>query len=220
MTFWRRLKDRITGCSDQDLDRELRTHLQLETEEQQEAGLSQEDARYAARRAFGNIALVKEEVREMWGWTAVEQILQDARYAIRGMRTSPGFAAVAIASLALGIGATTAVFSVLNAAVLRPLSVFEPGRLVILQPELRGKRFVLFNPLFEEVRASQQSLSGMAAISDDPYLKAAFDGAAPVFVRGSLVSGSYFQVLGLSPVLGRLLTPKDDVAAADTCAAV
>jgi len=205
---------------EQGLSDELRFHLEKLIEEKVAKGMSREEAQHAARRDFGNVTLVKEEVREMWGWKAVEQIVQDLRYALRGMRRSPGFAAVAIVSLALGVGATTSVFSVLNAALLRPLSVAEPERLVILQPELRGKRFVLFNPLFEELRASQRSLSGMFAISNDPYLKAAFDGAAPVFVRGSLVSGNYFQVLGLSPALGRLLTAGDDEPSAETCAAV
>lgn len=156
----------------------------------------------------------------MWGWMTVEQIAQDVRYALRGMRKSPAFTMVATLSLGLGIGATTAVFSVLNAVALRPLPVAEPGRLVTLQPQLRGKRYPLFNPLFEDLRRSQQSLTGMFAVSDEPYLKAAFDGAAPVYVRGSLVSGSYFQVLGLSPALGRLLNSDDDEPAAAHCAAI
>jgi len=204
----------------EDLERELRGHLELEAEEQHEAGLSPDEARHAALRAFGNTTLIKEDTRAMWGWTAFEQILQDARYALRGVRTSPGFAAVAMVSLALGIGATTAVFNVLNAAVLRPLPVAQPERLVVLQPELQGERFPLFNPLFEELRITQKSLSGMAAINDEPYLKAAFDHAGPLFARGSLVSGNYFQVLGLAPVFGRLLTPADDERSAERCAAV
>jgi predicted permease len=213
--WWRRRESR-----ENDLDRELLAHLELEAEEQQDAGLPPEEARNAARRAFGNVTFVKEEVRDVWGWTAVEQIAQDMRYALRGIRTAPAFAAVVVASLALGMGATTAVFSVLNAVVLRPLAAEEPERLVILQPQLRGKRFVFFNPFFEEVRAGQQSLAGMVAISDEPYLKVAFDREEPIFVRGSLVSGTYFQMFGLSPALGRLLTPGDDEPSAGTCAAV
>jgi predicted permease len=205
---------------EQDLERELRSHLEQETEEQREHGLSAQDARYAAQRALGTTAFIKEEVREMWGWTALEQMAQDLRYAFRGMRKNPGFTVVATLSLALGIGATTAVFSVLNAVVLRPLPVKQPERLVVLQPQLRGKRFPLYNPLFENLRDSQLSLTRMAAISDEPYLKVSFEHATPGFVRGSFVSGDYFQMLGLSPALGRLLTSDDDDASSANCAAV
>src|SRR5260370_1241959 len=205
---------------EQDLERELRSHLEQELDDQREQGLSSHDARYAAQRAVGNTALIKEEVREMWGWTALEQIAQDLRYAFRGMRKNPGFTVVATLSLALGIGATTAVFSVLNAVALRPLPVNQPEGLVVLKPQLRGKRFVLFNPLFEDLRGSQESLTRMVAISDEPYLKVAFDHATPGFVRGSFVSGDYFQMLGLSPALGRLIARDDEDPSAVECAAV
>lgn len=220
MEFWRRLKQRITGRAQLDLDRELRSHLDLETEERLDDGLSREEARYAARRALGNVALIQEDVRTVWGWTTIEQIAQDIRYAVRGMRKSAGFATVAVLSLALGIGATTAVFSILDAAILRPLPVTEPGRLVLLRPELRGKRFVLFHPIFEEIRNTQQSLTAMTAMSDQPFLKVAFGSDPPTFVRGSQVSGNYFDLFGLTPALGRLLTPADDAHAVGTCAAV
>lgn len=214
MFWWRRKRP------EQDLERELRAHVELEIEEQRNSGLPPEDARYAAQRALGNTGFIKEEVREMGGWTTLEQIGQDVRYAFRGMRKSLGFTTVVVLSLSLGIGATTAAFSLLNAVVLRPLPVAEPDRLVILQPELRGKRYPLFNPLFEDLRRSQQSLAGMFAVSDDPYLKVAFGRETPTYMRGSIVSGNYFQVLGLSPALGRLLTDADDEPSATNCAAV
>ena len=150
---------------------------------------------------------------------------QDLRYAWRVLLKSPGFTAVAVLSLGLGIGATTAAFSVLNAALLRPLPVAEPRRLVMLVPQRRGERYILFNPVFEELRRRQHTLSGMFAVSGEPFLKVTFAGAAgPTYVRGSLVSGNYFSVLGLSPSLGRLLSEDDDQIAgtpgATGCAAV
>jgi len=147
---------------------------------------------------------------------------QDLRYAARMLAKSPGFTAVAVLSLGLGIGATTAAFGVLNAAVLRPLPVAEPHRLVLLQPQLRGERWILFNPVFEELRRSQRTLSGMFAVSNEPFLKAMFEGgAAPTYVRGTFVSGGYFSLLGLTPALGRLLTESDDeIAGSAACVAV
>src|SRR5690242_17204851 len=131
MGWWRRKQE-------EDLDRELRAHLESESEEQRQLGTAPDEAQYAAQRAFGNITLVKEDTRAMWGWTSVETLWQDLRYAGRTLCRMPGFAAVVVISLALGVGLNSSVFSVLNALLLRPMSSPEPDRLVRLFQDSYG----------------------------------------------------------------------------------
>ncbi|HEX7359829.1 MAG TPA: permease prefix domain 1-containing protein, partial [Bryobacteraceae bacterium] len=123
--FWKRNKSR-----DNDLDQEIRSHLDLEAEEQQANGLSPEEAGYAARRALGNATLVKESTRAAWRWRLLEQLIQDLRYGGRTLRRSPGFTTIAVLSLALGIGANTAIFTLIDALVLKSLPVSHPEELV------------------------------------------------------------------------------------------
>ena len=125
MRWWRH------KTREQDLERELRSDLELEAAELEANGLSAEAARSAARRALGNTTLVKEDVRQMWGWTRWDILIQDFRYALRTLRKSPGFALTAVLTLALGIGASTAVFTLVDSIVLEPLTYHDGGKLVV-----------------------------------------------------------------------------------------
>jgi predicted permease len=205
----------------QDLEREIRGHLELEEEEQRNAGVTPDDAPHAARRAFGNVGLIKEVTREMWGWTSLERLGQDLRYAVRMMRKSPGFTAVAVLSLALGIGANTAIFSLMNAIMLRSLPVQEPDRLVLfgagkwggIIDDLPDRSWQLFSYTFyRHVQRKNQVFSGVAAMeSMENDVRAIVSGnnqSEPVSAR--LVSGTYFSVLGVNAVAGRTFTDAED----------
>jgi hypothetical protein len=111
---------------DDDIEHELRDHLDIEAEEQREGGLSPDDARNAAHRAFGNVALTLEDSRAVWRYAWLDSLAQDVRYALRGFRKSPGFALTVIGTLALGLGVLATSFSVFNALVLRPFAVRDP----------------------------------------------------------------------------------------------
>jgi macrolide transport system ATP-binding/permease protein len=197
-----------------DLDREIRGHLELEAEEQQDAGRTAEDARQAAHRAFGNPALIKEDVRASWGWTSVEAWLQDIRYGLRLLRRNPGFTLFSVASLGLGIGATVAVFSLFDAVVLRQLPVREPERLVVASFGGVGPAGPRYNysmpyPQFAQMRDRTTTLDGLFATNPFGRVNVTLRGE-PDIADGLYVTGGYYDVLGIRPSLGRLLTAEDD----------
>lgn len=195
---------------DEDLDREIRMHLELEAEEQQAAGLSVARAGYAARRAFGNATLIGEEIRAMGTWNAVEGLWQDLRHGARLLRRSPAFTAFTVASLALGIGAVTAIFSLFNAIVLRHLPVQEPDRLVVASFTNGGKiNYSMPYPQFARMRELGTSLSGLFAVYPIGRVSVGYGGHAEL-AEGLYATGDYHQVLGLTPALGRLLVRDDD----------
>lgn len=196
---------------ERDLERELRSHLEAEAAELRESGVPAEDARGAARRALGNTTLIQEDVRRMWTYEKLEQIAQDLRYAFRGMAKSPGFAATAVLSLALGIGANTAIFTIVNAVLLKPLPFPEPERLVQIwesQPTRGYPRNVINQHNFLDWRERTRSFESMAAIGDTT---ASITGAGdPVSVYALMVSPSYFDVLRVTPAIGRAFTSDEE----------
>jgi predicted permease len=195
---------------EQDLERELGSHLELEAQELLEAGLSTEDAHYAARRMLGNRTSIREEVREMWGWVTLEQIAQDTRYAFRGMRKTPGFALTAVLSLALGIGANTAIFTVVHAVLLKPLPFPQPDRLVQIWESQPAKGYFrnVVNPItFLDWRERTHSFEEMAAVSDGTTNLTGL--GDPLALAGMRVSPQYFSILGVLPALGRSFSAEE-----------
>ena len=196
--------------SDQELDEEIQAHLAMATRDRTELGEDPQAAALAARREFGNRTLIQEITREMWGWSALTTLWQDVRYALRGMRRNPGFTAVAVLSLALGIGANTAIFSLINALMLRTLPIHDPGRLVELLFKAPAQDH--FNAFdwrnYQHYRENNHVFSGLIAASDTPFAIHG-DGLEPEIMRGGFVSTNYFSTLGVNPVLGRLIGPED-----------
>jgi hypothetical protein len=193
---------------DQDLDAELRGHLDRQIELHRAAGLSPADARAAALREFGNIAVIQEQCRDTRSVNLIEDALRDLRYALRSMRRAPGYTAVAALSLALAIGANTAIFSLVNVLMLRDLRVARPHELVEIGRLSQYGRGNFSYPIYERFRDQQAVLSGVLTMSTGT-VQATVDNAAHQPI-GRYVSGNFFEVLGLSPIVGRLLSPADD----------
>src|SRR5215471_866865 len=204
MRWWRR-KSR-----EEDLERELRSDLELETEDLQAEGRTPEEAHRAAQRALGNITLIREETRAMWGWSSVESFGQDLRYAVRVLRKAPVFTAVAILSLALGIGANTAIFGLINGLLFKSLPVRDPESLRFIGKQEHGRVSTHFYyESYDRLRAAQPFFQELAAYAERVRMNVAADGSSEP-AMGQLVSGNYYSVLGVPPAAGRLFTAADD----------
>jgi putative ABC transport system permease protein len=189
---------------ERELDAELQDHLERRIADEIRGGASPEEARRRAVMALGGVDQVKEACRDARGTRLVENFWSDVRYGLRVLRRSPVFTAVVLVSLALGIGANTAIFTLIDSLILRSLPVRDPGRLV----RLEGGSWT--NPIWEQVRARQHDLFDGAAAFCGSRLDMASGGEAD-FAQGLWVSGGFFDVLGVRPVLGRVLSPADDV---------
>jgi predicted permease len=204
---------------DVDLEEEMRLHLELLQQEKLESGMTAEEAHAAARRKFGSLTALKERSRAAWGWEWLEQLGQDARYGLRAMLRSPGVTAVALLSLALGIGANTAIFSLMDTVMLRSLPVEEPDRLVLFGNGLDEgisdgfPNTLLYSyPFYREMRSRNAVFSELAAafsMTDRVHGFVEGDGEAEAMDL-QLVSGTYFPMLGVQAQRGRLLFEEDD----------
>jgi len=193
----------------EDLDQDIRDHIEMETRDNIERGMSPEEARYAALRKFGNVTRVKEETREVWSFVWLEQLLQDLRYGVRMLRKSPGFTAVAVLTLALGIGANTAIFSMVDWLILRPLPVAKAEQITSLAlQEISGGYSNGFSyPDFEDIRDQSTAVFSQVA-GVQPW---EMDGLStegrdePIWT--SYVTGNFFETMGVKPALGSFILP-------------
>ncbi len=192
-----------------DLDREFAHHLDERRDELMNAGMNAHDAEAEARRKFGNTTSEKERTREVDLLTWLETCAADVRYALRALRRSPAFALVAILSLALGIGANTAIFSLINAVMLKSLPVQHPEQLAAVAMGDFFADHSFSNPVWEQIRDRQDMFAGVFATATTRFDLAT--GGETRHAAGAYVSGDYFSVLGVRPAVGRMFVRGDDV---------
>lgn len=202
--FFRRRMER-------DLHEELQFHQALRADRLEASGIASADSARQVRLQFGNNAYYKEICRDMWTFRWIETTTQDLRYAARTLLRSPGFALIAILTLALGIGANTAIFTVVNAAILRPLPYRDPDRLVELWGNVRRTRIERRGtslPDYADWRDQSRSFESMALFDDSSFTLTGVD--EPERLAGEYVAWPYFDMLGIHPILGRVFLPAED----------
>ena len=196
---------------EQDLAREIEDHLQLEAEERQASGMTSAESAYAARKSLGNATAIKEEVREVWGWMRLEAFRQDLKYATRMFFKNPGFTAVAVLTLALGIGANTAIFTVVNSLMLKPLPFKEPDRLVVLSTifqRLNSDRGAVSYPDFQDWKAQTDLFEAVSVFNHASFEVTGSN--EPERIRGLTADHSFFNVFTDPPLIGRTFSVEED----------
>ncbi len=211
-----------TARRDREIEEEIEAHIRMAADDRVDRGEEKEAARIAATREFGNRTLIAEITREVWSWTSVERLAQDVRYALRMMRRSPGFTAIAVLCLSVAIGANTAIFSVLDPVLLRKLPVRDPDRLAELVSVYpgEGKHPIGVTPAhYELFRDQNHAFSDLIGFAPARFLVSG-DRIEQEQVEGVYATGNVFTAFGLQPVIGRLFTPEDDRAEANAVVAV
>jgi predicted permease len=192
-----------------ELSESVREHLSERVDELVSEGMARRDAEFRARKEFGNVARIEEQSREVWQWPRVESVWADVKFALRQMRKSPGFAAVVIVTLALGIGANTTVFSIVDAVLLRPLPYAQPERLVqVTSRQAGGAGLSVCYPDFFDWRAQNHSFEHMVSYHDGSMTLTGVERA--MHLEGETVSWELLPLLGASPELGRGFQPEDE----------
>src|SRR5690349_11139242 len=199
------------GKRDADLERELLSDLQLEEEEQREHGIAPEEARYAALRAFGNPSVISEQTRVVWSWERLETLLRDVRISVRTLARQPGFSAVAMLVIAVGIGATVSLFTVVWSVLLKPLPFDHPEQLVRLYESSERFPANIVSPgIYREWKRESRSFANLALYNNFSQYNLSEGGALPEQVRATICSWDLFATLGVQAGMGRSFTPEDD----------
>src|SRR5215469_8548760 len=202
------------GRSAQRLDDEVQFHLEQQVAENIAAGMNPQEARYAAMRTFGNTTLTKEQARDTWGWIALESMGKDFRYALRSLQGNPLFTLTVVFSLALGIGANTAIFTLLHASLWKPLPVDDSREIFhVIRASSEGDfagEWSYSYPLFQQFSKIASPLGEVFAAEVVGSRKFGLNGVFDQRVAGEAVSGNFFSVLNVNPIVGRVLEPQDD----------
>jgi putative ABC transport system permease protein len=213
MTFWNRLRSRLganfrRSTQERDMDAELHFHVMAYTEDLVRNGMSRTEAARRARIEFGGIEQAKESCRDARGASLIKDLIFDLRFGLRILWKNPGFAAIAVLTLGLGIGATTAIFSVVSAVLLKPLTIKEPSRVVYVQEQWHGIFPDLSVGNFADIRSQDSSFRKLCGSHDGSFNLATED--TPERVQGEYVTADYFDVFGVQPITGRVFTAEED----------
>jgi putative ABC transport system permease protein len=204
------------GKRDADLERELQSDLELEEQEQRDRGVAPEEARYAALRAFGNSSVISEQTREVWSWHRLETLLRDLRISIRTLARQPGFSAVAMLVIAIGMGASISLFTVVWSVLLKPLPFDRPEQLVRLyESSDRFPENAVAPGIYGEWKRESKSFSSLALYKDWRQYNLSDGGTLPEQVRATICSWDLFATLGVQPFIGRSFTAEDDQPSAN-----
>lgn len=210
--WWRRAIFSLRGKQmERELAEEMRHHVELKARKNIEAGMSQDEAHYAAKRQLGNLTRMGEESRRTWGFPFLESVAQDIHYGLRGLRKAPGFTVVAAITLALGIGATTAIFSVVHTVLLRPLPYKDATRIARIQtvsPMFPEFELGESKPDIDDLKSAAHSFEALAMFMERPMNLTG--PGAPEQIRATSISPDFLPLLGISPALGRRFEAGDE----------